>query len=63
MNKVALKDSKQQLMQAFEQILAEKQKIDSKIATKQEEAEKEKDKKILTAASAYRSHLVSFLEI
>lgn len=53
MNTVAVKDSKQQLMQAFEQILAEKQKLNSKIATKQEEAEKEKDKEILTAASAY----------
>mgnify|MGYP001800036920 FL=1 len=53
MNTVAAKDSKQQLMQAFEQILAEKQKLDSKIATKQEEAEKEKDKEISAAASAY----------
>ena len=53
MNTVAVKDSKQQLMQAFEQILAEKQKLNSKIATKQEGAEKEKDKEILTAASAY----------
>jgi len=52
-NTVAVKDSKQQLMQAFEQILAEKRKLDSKIATKQEEAEKEKDKEISAAASAY----------
>ncbi len=53
MNTVSLKDSKQQLMQAFDQIIAEKQKLDSKIATKQEEAQKEKDKEILAAASAY----------
>ena len=53
MNTVAAKDSKQQLMQAFEQIIAEKQKLNSKIATKQEEAEKEKDKEILAAASVY----------
>ncbi|MGF1674129.1 MAG: hypothetical protein ACFCUV_10650 [Rivularia sp. (in: cyanobacteria)] len=53
MNTVGVKDSKQQLMQAFEQIIAENQKFDSKIATKQEEAEKEKDKQILAAASAY----------
>jgi len=52
-NTVSLKDSKQQLMQAFDQIIAEKQKLDSKIATKQEEAQKEKDKEILAAASAY----------
>ena len=53
MNTVAAKDSKQQLMQAFEQIIAEKQKSNSNIATKQEEAEKEKDKEISAAASAY----------
>ncbi len=53
MNTVAVKDSKQQLMQAFEQILAEQQKLNSKIATKQEEAEKEKDKEVLATASAY----------
>ncbi|MBV6628202.1 MAG: hypothetical protein KI793_35670 [Rivularia sp. (in: Bacteria)] len=53
MNTVAFNNSKQQLMQAFEQILAEKRKLDSKIATKQEEAEKEKDKEISAAASAY----------
>ena len=53
MNTVAVKNSKQQLMQAFEQIIAEKQKLDSRIATKQEEAEKEKDREILAAASAY----------
>ncbi|MGD1910244.1 MAG: hypothetical protein ACFB2X_05135 [Rivularia sp. (in: cyanobacteria)] len=53
MNTVSLKDSKGQLMQAFEQILAEKQKLDSKIATKQEEAEKEKGKEILATASTY----------
>lgn len=53
MNTVSVKDSKQQLMQAFEQILAEEQKLDSKIATKQEEAEKEKDKEILAVASEY----------
>jgi hypothetical protein len=52
-NTVAVKNSKQQLMQAFEQIIAEKQKLDSRIATKQEEAEKEKDREILAAASAY----------
>ena len=53
MNTSSVKDSKQQLMQAFEQILAEREQLDSKIATKQEEAEKEKDKEILAAASEY----------
>ena len=52
-NTASIKDSKQQLMQAFEQILTDQQKLDSKIATKQEEAEKEKDKEILAVASEY----------
>jgi len=53
MTSVAVKDSKQQLMQAFQQILAERKKLESKIATKQEEAEKAKNQEILTAASTY----------
>ncbi|MBD2493555.1 hypothetical protein [Nostoc sp. FACHB-280] len=53
MTSVAVKDSKQQLMQAFQQILAEQKKLESKIATKQEEAEKIKNQEILTAASTY----------
>ncbi|MBE9206761.1 hypothetical protein IQ244_09590 [Nostoc sp. LEGE 06077] len=53
MTSVAVKDSKQQLMQAFQQILTERKKLESKIATKQEEAEKVKNQEILTAASTY----------
>ncbi|MBD2440687.1 hypothetical protein [Nostoc sp. FACHB-110] len=53
MTSVAVKESQQQLVQAFQQILAERKKIESKIATKQEGAEKAKNQEILTAASAY----------
>ncbi|PLZ88822.1 hypothetical protein CI594_20065, partial [Fischerella thermalis CCMEE 5196] len=53
MSIVAAKDSKQQLLQAFQQILADKKKLESKIATKQEEAEKAKNKQILEVASTY----------
>ncbi|WP_414755484.1 hypothetical protein [Anabaena sp. CCY 9910] len=53
MTTVALKDSKQQLMQAFQQILAEQKKLESKIATKQEEADKAKNQEILAIASQY----------
>jgi DNA repair exonuclease SbcCD ATPase subunit len=53
MSTVASKESKQQLMQAFQQILTERKKLESRIATKQEEAEKAKNKQISTAASAY----------
>jgi hypothetical protein len=53
MSIVAAKDSKQQLLQAFQQILTDKKKLESKIATKQEEAEKAKNKQILEVASTY----------
>ncbi|BAY63086.1 hypothetical protein NIES22_31650 [Calothrix brevissima NIES-22] len=53
MTTVAVKDSKQQIVQAFQQILAERKKLDLKIATKQEEAEKAKNQEILAAASTY----------
>ncbi|NEO89487.1 MAG: hypothetical protein F6K56_04190 [Moorea sp. SIO3G5] len=50
---VATKDSKDQIFQAFEQILKERQNIDSKIATKEEEAEKAKNQQVLETASNY----------
>ncbi|PAX53360.1 hypothetical protein [Brunnivagina elsteri] len=49
----ASKDGRQQLMQAFQQILTERNKIESKIATKLEVAEKAKNKEILETASTY----------
>jgi hypothetical protein len=53
MNQFALKDSKEQLMTAFQQIIAERKKLEFKIATRQEEAEKERNIQILETASAY----------
>ena len=53
MNKLAPKDSKEQILATFQQLLAEKKKIESKIATKEEEAEKAKNKQILETASTY----------
>ncbi|NWF61570.1 MAG: hypothetical protein HXY43_20540 [Fischerella sp.] len=53
MSTVAAKDSKQQILQAFQQILADRKKLESKIATKQEEAEKAKNQQILEVASTY----------
>ncbi|MBW4601700.1 MAG: hypothetical protein KME29_19530 [Calothrix sp. FI2-JRJ7] len=50
---VANKDAKRQLMQAFEQIIAPRKQLESKIATKLEVAEKAKNKQILEAASTY----------
>ncbi len=49
----ASKDSKQQLVQTFQQILTDRKKLESKIATKQEEAEKVKNTQILEAVSTY----------
>lgn len=53
MNNVAAKDNKTKILEAFVRLIAEKQKIDSKVATKEEEAEKEKNKKTLEVASTY----------
>ncbi len=50
---VATKDSKDQILKAFQQILTDRKKIDSKIVTKEEEAEKEKNKQVLEVASTY----------
>lgn len=53
MTQGAVKDSKAKILEAFQQILAERQKIESKVATKEEEAEKERNQTILAAASQY----------
>lgn len=50
---VAIKDSRDQIFKAFQQILTNRKTTDSKIATKEEEAEKDKNKQILEAASTY----------
>lgn len=49
----AVKDSKAKILETLQQILADKQKIESKVATKEEEAEKEKNQRVLEAASQY----------
>ncbi|QIZ69483.1 hypothetical protein [Oxynema aestuarii] len=49
----AAKDSKAQILTEFRQLLAERSKIESKVATKEEEAEKEKNKELLAVASTY----------
>jgi len=53
MTQSVVKDSKAKILEAFQQILAARQKIESKIATKEEEAEKEKNQRVLEAASQY----------
>ena len=52
MNRFAAKDSKYRLV-TFQGIIAERKKLELKIATKQEEADKEKNKQILQTASSY----------
>jgi len=47
------KDSKQQILQAFNKLLLDYQKGDSKIATKEEEAEKAKNQELLTTVADY----------
>lgn len=46
-------NSKAKIWQSFQQILTEKKKIESKVATKEEEAEKEKNKQILDRSANY----------
>lgn len=53
MSKVAVKDSKSRILETFQQILAERQKIESKVATKEEEAEKQKNQQVLAIAAQY----------
>lgn len=47
------KDSKAKILQSFQQILADRKKIESKVATKEEEAEKAKNEQLLEVASTY----------
>jgi len=49
----APKDSKTKILQSFQQILAERKKMASKVETKEEEAEKAKNKELLEVASTY----------
>lgn len=53
MIQVAVKDSKAKLLEAFQQLLAERRKIESKVATKADEARQLEDQRILTVASQY----------
>ncbi|MFP4007357.1 MAG: hypothetical protein ACLFV6_05025 [Spirulinaceae cyanobacterium] len=53
MTQALVKDSKTQILTAFRQLLAQQQQIASKVATKEEEAEKEKNKELLEVAATY----------
>lgn len=53
MTQTPVKDSKAQILTAFRQLLAQQQQITSKVATKEEEAEKEKNKELLEVATTY----------
>ncbi len=52
-SQITVKDNKAKIFAAFGQILSERKKIDSKIATKEQEAEKEKNKQVLLVAATY----------
>ena len=53
MTQATTKDSQEQILRAFEQLLAERKKAQLKVATKEEEAQKEKNQEILEEASSY----------
>lgn len=47
------KESKNQILAAFRQLLAQQQQIESRVATKEEEAEKETNQQLLEVAATY----------
>lgn len=53
MTQAASLDSKNQIMSAFRKLLADYQQIESKVATKEEEAEKAKNQELLAKAADY----------
>lgn len=53
MTQTTPQNSKAKIIQSFQKILADRQNITSKVATKEEEAEKEKGKQILETAASY----------
>jgi hypothetical protein len=53
MTQVAGKDGKAKILEDFQKIIAERQKIESRVATKEEEAEKEQNKLVVAAVSQY----------
>ncbi|NJK48602.1 hypothetical protein HC931_10830 [Candidatus Gracilibacteria bacterium] len=53
MSNLAQKESKEQIMAAFAKLLAEQKKGESRVATKEEEAEKAKNKELLKQAASY----------
>lgn len=53
MDRILPQEKKSQIMAAFDKLIAEYKKGDSKVATKEEEAEKEKNQQLLTTVAAY----------
>lgn len=53
MTQVAGKDSKAKIFEAFQQILADRRNTTSRVATKEEEAEKEKNRTVVETVSQY----------
>ncbi len=53
MTKVTPREGKEQIIAAFNQLLVEQQKIGSTVATKEEEAQKEKNRELLEQAATY----------
>lgn len=53
MSKVTPKESKDQILAAFNQLLTERKKSESKVETKEQEAEKEKNQQLLETVAGY----------
>ena len=53
MSQITAKDSKDQILKAFNQLLEERKKSDSKVETKEQEAEKDKNRELLQTVAGY----------
>jgi hypothetical protein len=53
MTQVVVKDSKAKILERFQKILAERRNMESRVATKEEEAEKQENQRVVEAASQY----------
>lgn len=58
MNQVAAKDSKAKILDAFQQIISQRRNVASRVATKEEEAEKEKNRTVVETVSQYTADTI-----
>jgi len=58
MTQIAAKDSKAKILDAFQQIISQRRNVASRVATKEEEADKEKNRTVLETVSQYTADTI-----